>query len=198
MEQKLALTVKLLKGMGIEDDKIEAIIAAHTETVEGLTSLRDKYKKQAEQVPDLQKQLEEAKATAKDQSGWQKKYDEEHKAFEDFKNQTEAEKTHAAKASAYRDMLEKAGIDPKRIKSIIKLTDLSDVELEDGKLKDADKLEETAKSEWADFIVKTRKEGSNPETPPEGGKVPEGADPKLAERMQARYERQYGKSEAEE
>ena len=194
----MALTRKLLQGMGIEDRQVETIIEAHAETVTALKNERDQYKEQADKLPDLQKQLEEAKATAKDQSGWQKKYEEEHKAFEDFKNQTEAEKTHAAKASAYRDMLEKAGIDPKRIKSIIKLTDLSDVELEDGKLKDADKLEETAKSEWADFIVKTRTEGSKPETPPEGGKVPEGADQKLAERMQARYERQYGKSEAEE
>ena len=194
----MALTRKLLQGMGIEDRQVETIIEAHAETVTALKNERDQYKEQADKLPDLQKQLEEAKATAKDQSGWQKKYEEEHKAFEDFKSQAEAEKTQAAKASAYRDMLEKAGIDPKRIKSIIKLTDLSDVELEDGKLKDADKLEETAKSEWADFIVKTRTEGSKPETPPEGGKVPEGADQKLAERMQARYERQYGKSEAEE
>lgn len=194
----MALTRKLLQGMGIEDRQVDTIIEAHAETVTALKAERDQYKEQADKLPDLQKQLEEAKATAKDQSGWQKKYEEEHKAFEDFKTQTESEKTQAAKASAYRDMLEKAGIDPKRIKSILKLTDLSEVEMEDGKLKDADKLEETAKSEWADFIVKTRTEGSKPETPPEGGKVPEGADPKLAERMQARYERQYGKSEAEE
>ena len=34
----MALTRKMLKAMGIEDDKIDQIIEAHTETVDGLKS----------------------------------------------------------------------------------------------------------------------------------------------------------------
>lgn len=196
---KLALTVKLLKGMGIDEDKIEAIIAAHTETTEGLKSERDTYKKQAEQVPDLQKQLEEAKAAEGDSDGWEEKFNAEHQAFEDFKAQVEAEKADAEKAQAYRGMLMAAGIDPKRIDAIMRVTDLSEVEMEDGKLKDSDKLQESAKEEWSDFVLKTHVQGSNPETPPTAKKGGiEGADPEIVKRIQERHERLYGKTDTKE
>ena len=48
--------------MGLEDKQIETIIEAHSDTVTALKNERDGYKEKAEMVPDLQKQLEEAKA----------------------------------------------------------------------------------------------------------------------------------------
>lgn len=185
--------------MGIEDKAIESIIEAHSETVNGLKADRDKYKEQAQKVPDLQKQLEEAQAAGEGTDEWQQKYEDEHQAFEDFKAQVATEKADAEKAQAYRGMLMAAGIDPKRIDAIMRVTDLSEVEMEDGKLKEAGKLEEAAKEEWADFILKTITKGSNPATPPESkGNVPEGADPDIAKRMQERHERMFGKTEAKE
>jgi hypothetical protein len=182
--------------MGIEDKQVESIIEAHTETVNGLKADRDKYKEQAEKVPDLQKQLEEAQAASNGEDEWQQKYNEEHQAFEDFKAQIQTERADAEKAQAYRGMLMAAGIDPKRIDAIMKVTDLSDVEMEDGKLKDQGKLEESAKEEWADFVLKTFTKGSNPATPPESkGNVPEGADPEVVKRIKERHERLYGKAE---
>lgn len=194
----MALTRKLLEGMGIEDKQVETIIEAHSETVNGLKAERDKYKEQAEKVPDLQKQLEEAKEAATDPNEWQKKYDDEHKAFEDFKAKVEQEKAAADKAKAYRDMLAKAGVDLKRIDAIMRVTDLSEVEMEGGKLKDPDKLEESAKQEWADFIVKTKTQGAEPANPPKGDGGVDGADPDIAKRMQERHERLYGKPTKEE
>lgn len=194
----MALTRKLLEGMGIEDKQVETIIEAHTETVNGLKADRDKYKEQAEKVPDLQKQLEDAKAAGTVPNQWEEKYESEHQAFEDFKAQVEQERLQAEKAQAYRGMLAKAGIDPKRVDAIMKVTDLTNVEMEDGKLKDADKLEEAAKEEWADFVVKTKTQTEPPATPPKGDNVPEGADPDVARRMQERHERLYGKSNTEE
>lgn len=192
----MALTVKLLKGMGIDEDKIEAIIAAHTETTEGLKSERDTYKKQAEQVPDLQKKLEEAEAASGSGDEWEQKYQDEHQAFEDFKAQVATEKAEADKAQAYRGMLMAAGIDPKRIDAIMRVTDLSQVEMEDGKLKDTEKLQESAKQEWSDFVVKSNTQGSNPATPPtKPSPNVEGADPEVVKRIQARHERLFGKTE---
>lgn len=194
----MALTRKLLEGMGIEEKAIESIIEAHSETVTGLKADRDKYREQAEKVPDLQRQLEEAKA-ASDDGEWEQKYTEEHQAFEDYKAQVATERADAEKAQAYRGMLMAAGIDPKRIDAIMRVTDLSEVEMEDGKLKEAGKLEEAAKEEWADFIVKTVTKGSNPATPPEHkDNVPEGADPEIAKRMQERHERMFGKTDTKE
>lgn len=185
--------------MGIEDKQVESIIEAHSETVNGLKADRDKYKEQAEKVPDLQRQLEEAKSASTDEGEWEEKFNAEHQAFEDFKAQVATEKADAEKAQAYRGMLMAAGIDPKRLDAIMKVTDLSEVEMEDGKLKDSDKLQEGAKEEWADFVLKTYTKGSEPATPPEGrAKVPEGADPELAKRMQERNERMFGKTETKE
>lgn len=185
--------------MGIEDKAIESIIEAHSETVNGLKAERDKYKEQAEKVPDLQRQLEEAQAAGNGSDEWEQKYNEEHQAFEDFKAQVATEKADAEKAQAYRGMLMAAGIDPKRIDAIMRVTDLSGVEMEDGKLKEAGKLEEAAKEEWADFVVKTFTKGSNPATPPEHkDNVPEGADPEIARRMQERHERMFGKTDTKE
>ena len=195
MGKTVALTRKLLEGMGIEDKAIESIIEAHSETVNGLKADRDKYKEQAQRVPDLQKQLEEAKEAAADPNEWQKKYDDEHKAFEDFKAKVEQDKAAADKAKAYRGMLTAAGIDPKRIDAIMRVTDLSQVEMEDGKLKDTENLQESAKQEWSDFVVKSNTQGSNPATPPtKPSPNVEGGDPEVARRMQERYERRYGKA----
>lgn len=194
----LALTRKLLEGMGIEDKQIQAIIDAHDESISGLKAKRDEYKELADMVPDLQKQLEEAQAASNGEDEWQQKYNDEHQAFEDFKAQIQTERADAEKAQAYRGMLMAAGIDPKRIDAIMKVTDLSEVEMEDGKLKDAGKLEESAKEEWADFVLKQFTKGSNPATPPDNkGNVLEGADPEIAARMQARHERLYGKDTAD-
>ena len=190
----MALTQKMLKAMGIEDDQREQILDAHQEVLESIKSERDEFKKLAEQVPDLQRQLEEAKA-ASDDSEWEQKYQDEHQAFEDFKVQVETEKAEADKAQAYRGMLMAAGIDPKRINAIMRVTDLSQVEMEDGKLKDTEKLQESAKQEWADFVVKSNTQGSNPATPPtKPSPNVEGGDPEVARRMQERYERRYGKA----
>ena len=184
--------------MGIEDKAIESIIEAHSDTVNGLKADRDKYKEQAQKVPDLQKQLEEAQA-ASNGDEWEQKYNEEHQAFEDFKAQIEVERADAEKAQAYRGMLMAAGIDPKRIDAIMRVTDLSQVEMgEGGKLKDSGELEKKAQEEWADFVVKTVRKGSDPANPPKPNGGVEGADPDVAKRMQERNERLFGKTEPKE
>ena len=190
----MAISRKFLEGMGLEEKQVESIIEANAASIEGIKADRDKYKEQAQRVPDLQRQLEEAKA-ASDDSEWEQKYQDEHQAFEDFKVQVATEKAEADKAQAYRGMLMAAGIDPKRIDAIMRVTDLSQVEMEDGKLKDTEKLQESAKQEWSDFVVKSNTQGSNPATPPtKPSPNVEGGDPEVARRMQERYERRYGKA----
>ena len=52
----MAMTRKFLKAMGIEEEKIEQIIEAHTETVNALKEERDKFKGDAEKLPTVQKE----------------------------------------------------------------------------------------------------------------------------------------------
>ena len=60
----MSLTRKFLKAMGIEDEKVDQIIEAHSETVDALKEERDGYKADAEKLPEVQRRLEAANKTA--------------------------------------------------------------------------------------------------------------------------------------
>jgi hypothetical protein len=160
----MALTRTLLKGMGLNEEQIITVIEAHIETVDGLKKDISKYKGDAEKLPAVQKELDDLKAAG--DGGYKEKYEKEHKAFEDFKTAQTAKETRQAKENAYREFLKSVGVSEKRIPSIIKVTDLNAVELEGDKVKDADKLTESVKTEWADFIETSNTNGANTNTPP--------------------------------
>ena len=52
----MALTRKLLKGMGLTDEQVDTIIEAHTDTVDGLKAEIGRYKADAEKLPGTQKE----------------------------------------------------------------------------------------------------------------------------------------------
>ena len=160
----MALTRKLLKGMGLTDEQVDTIIEAHTETTDGLKKDIEKYKGDAEKLPGVQKELDALKAAG--DGGYKEKYEKEHKAFEDFKTAQTAKETRQAKETAYRELLKAVGVSEKRIPSILKLTELDGIEMEGDKFKDADKLTESVKAEWADFIETSNTNGANTQTPP--------------------------------
>lgn len=155
----MALTRKSLKAMGLTDEQVDSIIEMHTETVDGLKQ----YKADAEKLPEVQKELDALKAKGDD--GYKEKYEKEHKAFEDFKTEQSAKETRAAKEKAYRDLLISAGISEKRVDTVLKVSDLEKIELEDGKIKGADELTKTIKTEWADFVVTTQTKGADTRNP---------------------------------
>lgn len=169
----MALTRKLLKGMGLTDEQVDTIIEAHTDTVDGLKADISKYKGDAEKLPCVQKELDDLKAAG--DGGYKEKYEKERKAFEDFKTAQKSKETKAAKEKAYRELLKESGVSEKRIESVLKVTDLEGIELaEDGKIKDADKHKDSIKKDWADFIVKQETGGVHTDNPHqnEGGGGP--------------------------
>ena len=162
----MSVTRSFLKGMGLTDEQVGAIIEEHTNTVNGLKEARDTYKADAEKLTAVQKQLDDLKANSGDD--WKEKYNTLKKTFDDFKtesaNHAKAEKIKAA----YAQLLKDANVDSKRIDAILKITDMSGMSLdESGKLVDANKLSESIKSEWGAFIQTTGVKGSSVETPPE-------------------------------
>ena len=165
----MALTRRSLKAMGIEDEKIDEIIAAHAETVDALKEQRDNYKAQAEELEKVQQKLDEANETIKanGSDAWKVKYDAIKEEYDNYKSDISAKETTRAKQAAYREVLKAAGVSDKRIDSIIRVSDIDSVELdESGKIKEADKLTESIKNEWADFIVSTNTKGADTATPP--------------------------------
>ena len=184
----MALTRKMLKAMGIEEEKIEQIIEAHTETVDGLKADVTRYKTDAERLPGVQKELDDLKAAGDD--GYKAKYEQEHSAFESFRQAQAVKDTRTAKENAYRALLKAVGVGENRLEKVLKLCDVDAVELdEQGGIKDADALKETLKTEWADFIVTTQTQGANMANPPQNN----GGDPaepgSLAEALKQQYEK---------
>lgn len=160
----MSLTRKMLKAMGIEEEKIDQIIEAHTETVDGFKDKLNDYKDKAEKYDGVKKELDDLKDGDND---WQKKYEKEHSDFEAYKTDITAKETKRTKEHAYRELLRGAGVSEKRLDAILKVTNLDSVELDkDGKIKDADKHTETVKTEWADFVETTSTQGANTATPP--------------------------------
>ena len=166
----MAFTRKMLKAMGIEDEKIDQIIDAHSETVDALKADRDAYKEDAAKLAAVQKELDELKAKGDD--GYKAKYEAEKAAHDALKADIAAKETKKAKTEAYRELLKGANIDEKRIATILRAEapTIDKIELDaDGKIKNAEQYTQSIKSDWADFIVTQSAKGTNTATPPANG-----------------------------
>lgn len=169
----MAFTRKFLSALGIEADKVDEIISAHTEVVDGLKSERDSYKANAEKLTAAQKELDGLKAEIEknDKDPYKVKYEAIKEDFEKYKS-AQTEKEHrAAVEKAYRELLKSAGVSEKRIDAIIRVTDLTDKKLSDGKFENADELTAKIKTEWADFIPTETTVGTRTATPNKTGTV---------------------------
>lgn len=165
----MALTRRSLKAMGVDEEKIDEIIALHTETVDGLKAEIEKYKQAADEAGEVQKELDESRADleAEKKKDWRSKYESVKEEYEQYRQETEQKATHEAKRSAYRDLLKEAGVSDRRIASVLKVSDVDDIELDEkGKIKGSDKLINGIKSEWSDFIVSDMTQGATTATPP--------------------------------
>lgn len=168
----MALSRKLLKGMGLTDEQVDTIIEAHTDTVDGLKADVSKYKTDAEKLSEVQKELDELKAKGDD--GWKEKHDKLKEEFDKYKTDVQAKETKAAKEAAYRAILKDANLSEKGIEKAVKYADWDKIELgEDGKLKGANDHIKAAREEWAEYVTTTTTTGARTSTPPanNGGKT---------------------------
>ena len=161
----MSLTRKMLKAMGIEEEKIDQIIEAHSETVDSLKADRDSYKEDAEKLKDVQRELDDLKAKGDD--GWKEKHDKLKEEFDKYKTDVQAKETKAAKEAAYRAILKDANLSEKGIEKAVKYADWDKIELgEDGKLKGANDHIKAAREEWAEYVTTTTTTGAKTSTPP--------------------------------
>ena len=82
----MALTRKFLSALGIEDNKIDQIIDAHRDTVDALKEERDKYKADADKLPNVTKERDDYKAIADkaDKDPYKVKYDALKDEYENY------------------------------------------------------------------------------------------------------------------
>lgn len=166
----MALTRKFLSALGIEAEKVDEIINAHTETVDALKADRDQYKSDAEKLPKVQAELDDIKKASEGMDGknpFEVKYNVLKEEFDQYKADVEAKETTAKKMAAYKALLKEAGISEKRIDAVLKVSDVEGLKLDkDGKAEGAADLVNSIKTEWADFITTETSAGAQTANPP--------------------------------
>lgn len=187
----MGLTRKFLAAMGIEPEKIDEIIAAHTETTEALKSQVSDAKAEADtaraeadkiaevkaELDRVKKDLETANQTieAAQKDDYKGKYETVTAELELLKSENAAKATATLKQSALKDELKKAGYSERATSLILRNGFADDVAVDDeGK---ATNLEEVIKSIQADsdfssFTPKVTETKVQLENPPanNGGK----------------------------
>ena len=174
----MALTRKMLKAMGLEDEKIDQIIEAHTETVDGLKESLEKAQAAAKALPGVQKELVEAKVSleaAKD-SSWKDAHDKVKKEFDEYKNGIAAKEAQAAKEKAVRAYYESKNITGKNLDIAMLGSSqvISRVELDDnGKLGSTEALDSLVAGTFSGLVGRAETLGANTAHPPanNGGKL---------------------------
>lgn len=138
------------------DDKAKAILdALHEET----DSLRDEL--------DTEKNARVAAEKERDAANSGKQTAE--KALTDYKDQQTKKDAHAAKEAKFREQLKAAGVLEKYFDRIVRLSgeDIDKMELDsNGNVKNADKLAESLKTDWSDYVGSTTTKGAQVDNPP--------------------------------
>ena len=183
----MALTRKFLKALGIDEDKIDEIIAAHGDTVTALKEEIEQAKQAANGLDAITKERDRYK---QDYEALQKTSGDAAKvqaAFDAYKAEVAGEKLKASKDAALDAALKKAGVERESFRAQLrKGWNLDELELEDGGgVKDEAALVKRIQADYQDFIGNVTTGGTPPATPPSGS----GSDaPKtLLESLQQRY-----------
>lgn len=162
----MALTRKLLKGMGLTDEQVDTIIEAHTDTVDGLKADISRYKADAEKLPDVQKQLDDLKAAGDD--GYKEKYEKEHSAFETYKADITAKEAKAAKENAVRAYFEGKNITGANLELAMRGCgeEMAAIELDGDKIKDTKSLDALVAGTYKGLVSTSRTKGTDTSNPP--------------------------------
>lgn len=192
----MAITRRFLSALGIEADKIDEIITAHLETVNELKEARDRYKEDAEKLPDVQKQLDEAQDSAKNGGEYEAKYNTLKAEYDQYKQTVETEKANAAKSTQYRDLLRECGVPEKLLDPVMRIVDLNSITVDkDGKIDGVEDVKKAIKTNLADFIPADNNQGANVPDPPATGNGGNRTTSRAAEVAKKHYEAIYGKKE---
>ena len=171
--------------MGLEADKIEQIIEAHTETVTGLkqqnADLSDQLAKaketgsaDSEKLKDIQEKydalVKQVEADNKAREG--KDYDALKQEYDNYKAEVQEKAVKSAKEKAVRGLLSDMNMSDKGTYMFMEYGyPKISVELDDeGKLKDATAIRQVVKKDFGEYIPKIETKGADTKQPPTDGK----------------------------
>lgn len=157
--------------MALERKTLRAILEDETTDTSGkLKKILDVLH---EETDTLQNQLDEKDAAIakaekeRDAANSGKRTAEQ--ALTDYKAQQTAKESRAAKESKFREQLKAAGVLEKYFDRIVRLSgeDIDKMELDSkGNVKNADKLAESLKTDWSDYVGSTSTKGAPVDNPP--------------------------------
>lgn len=195
----MAFTRKMLKALGIEEDKIEQIMDAHTEVTNALIAERDEARATADKLPKVQEELDEAKeslkSAGKEENDYKAKYEAEHAALEKLQNDISAKATAEKTDKALYEWAKAQGYSENGAKKIVKYGGFRDrVKFDDdGKPVNLDDLKDDVAAEWGEYKGTPKKETYKGGDPMTGGEeTPKSA---AAQFYKEYHDRVYGKAE---
>lgn len=165
------VTRKFLVALGIEAEKVDQVVEAHSADMNEIKEERDTALEAAKGIPDvtkqrdaLQKELDDLKAKAPDAAKVQKDFD-------DYKLQVETEKATAKAGAALRKALLDKGANEAAVDLMVSAHDMKTVEMDGDNLKDVDATVKPFMDKHAGLFGTESSEGVP------GGKPPKGAPP---------------------
>lgn len=165
----MALTRSLLKALGLNDEQINSIVEAHTDTIAGLRDSLKAAEEKAKKFDEVEKELNEIKKANSGKEDFKIKYENEHTAFEKYKSEIAAKETRTAKEAAVKAYFEEKNIVGKNQAIAMRgvKSDIDKLILDDqGKIKDTTSLDELIKGDYAGLISTTKIKGANTPNPP--------------------------------
>lgn len=157
--------------MALERKTLRAILEDETTDTSGkLKKILDVLH---EETDTLQSQLDEKDAAIakveKERDAANSGKQTAEQALTDYKTQQTAKESRAAKESKFREQLKAAGVLEKYFDRIVRLSgeDIDKMELDSkGNVKNADKLAESLKTDWSDYVGSTTTKGAQVDNPP--------------------------------
>ena len=162
----MALTAKMLKGLGLTDEQRESILEAHADTVNEIKAERDRLKLDAEKLEAVQKELDNLKAMG--DGGYKEKYEKEHKDFEDYKADITAKESKAAKEKAVRAYFESKNITGANLDLAMRGCgeEMAALVMDGDKIKDTTSLDALIDGAYKSLVYTEHVQGANPANPP--------------------------------
>lgn len=175
----MAFSIKQIKAilsshnMPVEDldAAAEDICARHSADLDSIKEERDTFKKSAETLADVQKELDALKANSGDD--FRAKWEKEKQDFADYKAGIEKEKALEAKRNVLREIAKDAGLSEAGIAKAVKYYNFDAMELDEkGAAKEKAAILKALKEEWPEYIQTAETKGANTATPPTGAGKP--------------------------
>lgn len=174
----MAFTRKFLAALGVEADKIDEIIAAHTEVTEALKTQISEYKAENVKFAEVQAELKEVKKNLEaankkietaEKDDYKGKYEAVQAEYEVLKSDVKNEKIKSVKKSALSDKLKSLGYSDTATRLILRNGFADDIELDEkDNATNVDSIISNiqADSDFSGFTPKVTETSHTPANPP--------------------------------